>query len=45
MYLIENMMANFSKCLRSKRIHLGMDEAYNLGRGKYLDKMGPKSRI
>lgn len=44
MYLIENMIANFSKCLRSKRIHLGMDEAYNLGRGKYLDKMGLKEK-
>ena len=25
---------------RTKRIHIGMDEAWNLGRGKYIDEFG-----
>ena len=33
--LIENIITQLSNTFRSKRIHLGMDEAYNLGRGKY----------
>lgn len=38
--LIEEMLTFFKTTLRSKRIHLGMDEAYNLGRGKYADING-----
>lgn len=30
---------------RSKRIHIGMDEAHGLGLGKYLDKNGYKNRF
>ena len=30
--LIENIITQLSNTFRSKRIHLGMDEAYNLGR-------------
>lgn len=28
------------RCFRSKRIHIGMDEAVGIGRGQYLDKNG-----
>ena len=28
------------KCFRTNRIHIGMDEAVGIGRGKYLDKNG-----
>ena len=38
--LIENMFKTLSKCFRTRRIHVGMDEAMNLGRGKYHDKNG-----
>ena len=38
--LIDDLLAHFSACLRSRRINLGMDEAHHLGRGKYLDQHG-----
>lgn len=38
--LIEKMLAFWSENLSSRRIHIGMDEAVNLGRGKYLDLHG-----
>ena len=38
--LIDNMFATLSKCFTSKRIHIGMDEAWRLGRGGYLDRFG-----
>ena len=41
--LISNMFKTLSTCFRSKRIHIGMDEAHMLGRGKYFDKNGPKT--
>ena len=37
---IENMFKTLSKCFKTKRIHIGMDEAHMLGRGKHLDKYG-----
>ncbi len=45
--LIDKMLATLSGCLRSRRIHIGMDEAYKLGRGKYLTNNGfvPKGEI
>lgn len=42
--LIDKMFSTLSSCFRSKRINIGMDEAYYLGRGKYLDKHGYKPR-
>lgn len=42
--LIDNMIKTFATTLRSKRIHLGMDEAYNLGRGRYADLNGLKEK-
>ena len=41
--LIENMFATLSKCFTSKRIHIGMDEAWELGRGNYFVKNGLES--
>ncbi|MBR2988245.1 MAG: beta-N-acetylhexosaminidase, partial [Clostridia bacterium] len=38
--LIENMFSSLSKNLISRKIHLGMDEAHMIGRGKYADKHG-----
>ena len=38
--LIDNMMKTLSECFTSRRIHIGMDEAHSLGRGKFLDKHG-----
>lgn len=45
--LIEDMFKTISKTFRSKIIHIGMDEAHFLGRGKYLDNNGyiPLSEI
>ena len=41
--LISNMLKTLSKCFRTRRIHIGMDEAHMLGRGKYFDKHGCKT--
>lgn len=38
--LLEKMILSASRPYRSNRIHLGMDEAANLGLGRYLDKNG-----
>ena len=38
--LIDRMFSTLSKCFTSKRIHVGMDEAWGLGRGRYFDKNG-----
>lgn len=40
--LVRSMIKTCASCFRSRRIHLGMDEAHNLGRGKYLDRNGPE---
>ena len=41
--LIDRMFASCAECFTSRRIHIGFDEAFALGRGKYLDKYGKKS--
>ncbi len=38
--LIESMIAACRKCFRTKKLHIGMDEAYNLGRGRYREING-----
>lgn len=38
--LIERMIKSVSSCFRSRNIHIGMDEAMMLGRGKHLDRHG-----
>lgn len=35
-----DLISSASKPFRSKRIHIGMDEAYGLGRGKFFEKNG-----
>ena len=37
---VEELIATVTSSLRSKRIHIGMDEAWDMGRGKFLDKHG-----
>jgi hypothetical protein len=37
---LENIFSTISKTYRSKRVHLGMDEAHHVGLGKYLDQHG-----
>ncbi len=41
--LIEKMIAHFAECFRSRRIHVGMDETWTLGRGRFLDLNGQQS--
>jgi hypothetical protein len=38
--LIEKMIRHWSGVFASRRIHIGMDEAHDLGRGQYLDRFG-----
>ncbi len=42
--LIDQMFASLSSSLRSRKIHIGMDEAHMVGLGKYLDKNGYRNR-
>ncbi len=37
---IRDLLVEATRPFRSKRVHIGMDEAYNLGRGAFLDKHG-----
>lgn len=41
---IEAMIRACRNCFRTKRIHIGMDEAHMMGLGKYLDRNGYHSR-
>ena len=41
--LIDRMFATLSDAIQSRTIHIGMDEALMLGRGKFLDKHGYES--
>lgn len=43
--LIRDMFTTISECFSSKRIHIGMDEAYQVGLGKYLQKHGYEERF
>lgn len=43
--LVERMILSASAPFRSRKIHIGMDEAEELGRGKYLDRYGYADRI
>ncbi len=38
--LIDMLIKTQRECFRSSRIHIGMDEAWKLGRGKHLDDYG-----
>lgn len=43
--LVERMIESVTAPFRSRKIHIGMDEAEELGRGKYLDRNGYSSRF
>jgi len=43
--LIDKMLASTSQCFKTRRIHIGMDEAHMLGRGKHLDIHGYEDAI
>ena len=43
--LIENMFKTIKKCFKSEYIHIGMDESFNVGHGKYLEKNGYRRQI
>ena len=38
--LIAKMLDFWSEVFRSRRVHIGMDETHDLGRGRFLDKYG-----
>ncbi len=42
---IEAEIRAVSSCVRSKRIHIGMDEAHGVGLGRYYEKHGPVDRF
>lgn len=43
--LIARMLDSISASVASRRIHIGMDEAWSLGRGKHLDLHGGQPRF
>lgn len=43
--LIDRMFSSLRQCFRTKNLHIGMDEAHNLGRGRYLDLHGAQNRF
>lgn len=43
--LIDKMVAHWASVFRSRRFHVGMDETYDLGRGRYLDRHGYKKGL
>ena len=42
--LIESMIKTVSECYDTDKVHIGMDEAYTTGRGRFLDLYGFKNR-
>lgn len=42
--LIDKMFSAVKECFTTRRVHIGMDEAHNLGLGKYLEKHGLQNR-
>ncbi len=42
--LVEHMLKTISKGLSTRRIHIGLDEAFGLGTGKYYKKHGPNDK-
>ena len=42
---IEHLICSVRSCFRSKRIHIGMDEAWTLGRGQYMNLHGYESPV
>lgn len=42
---VEACIATMRQAFRSKRIHIGCDETYGMGTGKYMDKHGCRDRL
>jgi len=42
---IEACIASVKQCFRSRRIHIGMDEAHGVGLGRFLEKHGVQDRF
>lgn len=42
--LIDNMLSTVAKCYTTRKVHIGMDEAFYLGVGKYLHQHGYRNR-
>ena len=43
--LIDNMFSTLSECFKTRKIHIGMDEAYRVGTGKYQQRHGTQDRF
>ncbi|MBQ2945557.1 MAG: beta-N-acetylhexosaminidase [Clostridia bacterium] len=43
--LIEDMISTLAECYTTRKIHIGMDEAYRVGTGKYQKLHGIKDRF
>ncbi len=43
--LIEDMFSTLRQCYKTPWVHIGMDEAHNLGKGKYRDINGEQDRF
>ena len=43
--LIDNMLSTVSKCFTTRKVHIGMDEAFHLGLGRYLQQHGYRNRF
>lgn len=43
--LIDRMFSSLRQCFRTNLLHIGMDEAHMLGRGKYYDLHGDQNRF
>lgn len=43
--LIDGMFSSLAECFTSRIAHIGMDEAFHLGRGRYLDRHGIQDRF
>ncbi len=43
--LIEDMFETISECFSTKKIHIGMDEAYKVGLGQYRNLYGENNRF
>lgn len=43
--LIEHIFATLAECFFSRRVHIGMDEAHNMGLGEYLKRHGLVNRF
>lgn len=43
--LLRNIFATLAECFTTRKVHIGMDEAYKVGLGQYLDKHGYQNRF